>query len=71
MVASLCFVHVFYSQCCTQQITQDATCFPVDPKIKVMVSGDGAKFSQTSSFVLLSYTILMHMRRAEKIEMYS
>ena len=41
------------------QIAQDATSFPTDQKIKVRVSGDGAKFSRTSSFVLLSYAILM------------
>eukprot|EP00731_Ephydatia_muelleri_P010190 Em0005g776a len=32
-------------------------------KIKVRISGDGAKFSRTSSFVLLSYAILMPVGR--------
>eukprot|EP00731_Ephydatia_muelleri_P003367 Em0001g3367a len=43
----------------SNMIAQDATSFPTDQKIKVRVSGDGAKFSRTSSFVLLSYAILM------------
>ena len=48
---------------CMQQISQDATSFQPNQKIKVRISGDGAKFSWTSSFVLLSYTILMPVGR--------
>ncbi|KAL5494030.1 hypothetical protein EMCRGX_G015299 [Ephydatia muelleri] len=44
-------------------IAQDATSFQPNQKIKVRISGDGAKFSRTSSFVLLSYTILMPVGR--------
>ena len=42
---------------CMQQIAQDATSFQPNQKIKVRISGDGAKFSRTSSFVLLSYAM--------------
>ena len=48
---------------CMQQIAQDATSFQPNQKIKVRISGDGAKFSRTSSFVLLSYAILMPVGR--------
>ncbi|KAL5502848.1 hypothetical protein EMCRGX_G009684 [Ephydatia muelleri] len=44
-------------------IAQDATSFQPNQKIKVRISGDGAKFSRTSSFVLLSYAILMPVGR--------
>ncbi|KAL5477791.1 hypothetical protein EMCRGX_G024635 [Ephydatia muelleri] len=44
-------------------IAQDATSFQPNQKIKVRISGDGAKFSRTSSFVLLSYAILMPIGR--------
>ena len=42
---------------CMQQIAQDVTSFQPNQKIKVRISGDGAKFSRTSSFVLLSYAM--------------
>ncbi|KAL5468683.1 hypothetical protein EMCRGX_G029790 [Ephydatia muelleri] len=44
-------------------IAQDATSFQPNQKIKVRISGDGAKFSRTSNFVLLSYAILMPVGR--------
>eukprot|EP00731_Ephydatia_muelleri_P028687 Em0020g331a len=39
------------------------TSFQPNQKIKVRISGDGARFSRTSSFVLLSYAILMPVGR--------
>ena len=41
------------------QITADPAMFAPGQRIKVRISGDGAKFSRSSSFILLSFAILV------------
>ena len=43
----------------TSQISDDSTVFAPNRKITVRISGDGVKFSRSSSFTLLSYAILV------------
>ena len=42
----------------SMQIAKNPAVFASGKKIKIRISGDGAKFSRTSNFILLSYAIL-------------
>ena len=43
---------------CNMQIKNHPESFPGDKLILIKLSGDGARFSRTSNFILLSFSIL-------------